>query len=213
MKFLHTLPAALVVAVAEAVAADGPVYTVVKRFPAFEVRQYAPYIVAEVTVPGPASEVGSQGFTLLSAYIFGGNQGRRQLAMTAPVTNAPVTTTPEPVRLAMTAPVTQSASAATGDGSGFIVQFTMPRGETLATLPIPNNARVRLREQPGQLYAVITYSGRWTQSNDQEHIDTLRRAVVDAALTPIGEPVIARYDAPFVPPPLRHNEVWLSLVP
>ena len=213
MKFLHTLPAVLVVAVAEAVAADGPVYTVVKRYPAFEVRQYAPYIVAEVTVPGPASEVGSQGFKLLSAYIFGGNQGRRQLAMTAPVTNAPVTTTPEPVRLAMTAPVTQSASAATGDGSGFIVQFTMPRGETLATLPIPDNARVRLREQPGQLYAVITYSGRWTQSNDQEHIDTLRRTVVDAGLKPIGEPVIARYDAPFVPPPLRHNEVWLNLAP
>ena len=208
MNFMRTLPAVLVAVVAGASAADGPAYTVVNSFSAFEVRQYDPYIVAEVTVPGPADEVGSQGFRLLSAYIFGGNKGRRSLAMTAPVTNAPV-----PVRLPMTAPVTQSASPTTGDGGGFIVRFTMPRGETLATLPTPENARVRLRELPGQLYAVITYSGRWTQANDQEHADLLRKAAVDAGLKPVGEPVVARYDAPFVLPPLRHNEVWLSLVP
>ncbi|CAN5834479.1 heme-binding protein [soil metagenome] len=214
MTILRALPAALVSAVAAvtgagAVAADGPAYTVVNSYPTFEVRQYAPYLVAEVTVPGPADEVGSQGFSLLSAYIFGGNKGRRSLAMTAPVTN-----TPGPVRLAMTAPVTQSVdtNTAAGDG-GFIVQFTMPRGETLASLPTPDNTRIRLRELPGKRYAVIIYSGRWTQANDQEHTDTLHKAAVDAGLKPVGEPVIARYDAPFIPPPFRHNEVWLSLAP
>lgn len=218
MTILRALPAALVAAVAAvtgagAVAADGPAYTVVNSYPTFEVRQYAPYLVAEVTVPGPADQVGSQGFSLLSAYIFGGNKGRRSLAMTAPVTNTSV-----PVRLAMTAPVTQrtqsaSANTTAGDSGGFIVQFTMPRGETLASLPAPDNTRVRLRELPGQLYAVITYSGRWTQANDQAHTDTLHKAAVDAGLKPVGEPVIARYNAPFVPPPFRHNEVWLSLAP
>ena len=208
MNFMRTVPAVLVAVVARASAADGPADTVVNNYSASEVRQYVRYIVAKVTVPGPVGEVGSEGLRLLSAYIFGGNKGRRSLAMTAPVMNAPV-----PVRLPMTAPVTQSANAAAGGGGGFIVRFTMPRGETLATLPPPENARVRLRELPGQLYAVITYSGRWTQANDQKHADVLRKATVDAGLKPVGKPVGARYDAPFVPPPLRHNEVWLSLVP
>jgi hypothetical protein len=208
MNGVSMLPAVLVVAAAGALAAEGPAYTVVDRYAAFEVRQYAPYIVAEVTVPGPVDEVGSQGFKLLSAYIFGGNKGRRSLAMTAPVTNGPA-----PVRLAMTAPVTLGVGGTRSDSGGFVVQFTMPRGETMDTLPIPDNERVRLRELPSKLYAVITYSGRWTQANDQEHADALRTAAVEAGIKPVGEPVVARYDAPFVPPPFRHNEVWLSVAP
>ena len=128
--------------------------------------------------------------------------------MTAPVTDESV-----PVRLARTAPVTQSANVTAVDGSGFIVRFAMPRGETLGSLPTPDNDGVRLRELLGQLYAVIVYSGRWKQANDQEHTDTLRRAAIDAGLKPAGEPIAARYDAPVVPPPFRHNEVWLSLSP
>ncbi len=204
-------PAAIAVPAAEASADGGPSYAVTKRYADFELRQYAPYTVAEVTVPGPAEDVGSQGFKLLAAYIFGGNQGRRSIAMTSPVTN-----TAAPVRLAMTTPVTQSAAGAAGteaSGSGFIVQFTMPRGETLATLPTPNDARVRLREMPAQHYAAMTYSGRWTEANDNKHTEALRKALADAGLQTEGEEILARYNAPFVLPPLRRNEVWLRLAP
>lgn len=91
-------------------------YTVVRQYQAFEVREYAPYLVAEVNVPGPASETGNQGFKILAAYIFGKNKGDRKIEMTAPVTQ-----TPEPMKIAMTAPVTQAASE-----MGFIIQFKMP---------------------------------------------------------------------------------------
>ena len=201
-------PAAIAIPAAEASADGGPSYAVTKRYAEFELRQYAPYTVAEVTVPGPAEDVGSQGFKLLAAYIFGGNQGRRSIAMTTPVTN-----TAAPVRLAMTTPVTQSAAGTAASGGGFIVQFTMPRGETLATLPSPNDARVRLREMPAQHYAAMTYSGRWTEANDNKHTEALRKALADAGLKTEGEPILARYNAPFVLPPLRRNEVWLRLAP
>ena len=69
MNVPRALPAALVAVVGGASAADGPAYTPVSNYGAFEARQYAPYIVAEVTVPGPADKVGSQGFSLRSAYI------------------------------------------------------------------------------------------------------------------------------------------------
>ena len=56
-------------------AIDEPAYTVVQTTDVFEVRQYAPYLVAEVVVPGPVNEAGSQGFNLLGGYIFGKNKG------------------------------------------------------------------------------------------------------------------------------------------
>ena len=64
-----------------------------------ELRRYEPYVVAEVTVPGPAEQAGNQGFSYLGGYIFGRNKGDRKIAMTAPVTQAA-----QPVKIEMTAP-------------------------------------------------------------------------------------------------------------
>ena len=181
-------------------------YTVVQKTDVFEVRQYAPYLVAEVVVPGPASEAGSQGFSLLGGYIFGKNKGERKLEMTAPVTQAAVAPAP-PVKLDMTAPVTQAAAP-----GGFVVQFVMPKGYTLATLPEPLDVRVKLREVPGSRLAVIQFSGSWSQSTYQEQLQKLRSALSAAAIATTGEPVSSRYNSPFSLPFLRRNEIWLNLV-
>ncbi len=184
-------------------AIDEPAYTVVQTTDVFEVRQYAPYLVAEVLVPGPASEAGSQGFNLLGGYIFGKNKGERKLEMTAPVTQQPA----PPVKLEMTAPVTQTATP-----GGFLVQFVMPKGYTLATLPEPLDARVKLREVPGSRVAVIRFSGSWSQSTYEEQLQKLRSALAAAGMTTVGEPVSSRYNSPFSLPFLRRNEIWLNLV-
>lgn len=178
---------------------EEPNYVVVRQYQGFEVREYAPYLVAEVSVPGPASEAGNQGFKLLAAYIFGKNKGDRKIDMTAPVTQ-----TAEPREIAMTAPVTQI-----GDGAGFIVQFSMPKEFNLATIPEPIDPSVRLREEPGGRFAVIQYSGTWSESNYTEHLTKLREAVSAANVSTRGEPIYARYNAPFVPWFMRRNEIWL----
>jgi len=176
-------------------------YTLVRQYETFEMRDYAPYLVAEVTVPGTADEAGNQGFRLLASYIFGKNKGERQIAMTTPVTQRA-----EPKTIAMTTPVTQ----AEGEG-GFVVQFRMPPEYTLDTLPEPLDARIRFRETPGGRYAVIRYSGRWSDSNYNEHLDILRRGIDAAGLRSSGNPVYARYNAPFVPWFMRRNEIWLKV--
>ncbi|MFN5349875.1 MAG: SOUL family heme-binding protein [Polaromonas sp.] len=183
-------------------AIDEPAYTVVQTNDVFEVRQYAPYLVAEVVVPGPANEAGSQGFNLLGGYIFGKNKGERKLDMTAPVTQQAA----PPVKLEMTAPVTQAATP-----GGFLVQFVMPKGYTLATLPEPLDARVKLREVPGSRVAVIRFSGSWSQSTYEEHLQKLRSALAAAGMATTGEPVSSRYNSPFSLPFLRRNEIWLTL--
>jgi len=186
---------------ANAHAIEEPVYTVVRQYQAFEVRQYAPYLVAEVNVPGPASEAGNQGFKILAAYIFGKNKGDRKIEMTAPVTQ-----TPEPRKIAMTAPVTQAASE-----MGFIIQFKMPMEFTLDTLPEPLDSSVKLRELPGGRFAVIRYSGSWSESNYADHLTQLRQAVKAEGIPIRGEPIYSRYNAPFVPWFMRRNEIWLHV--
>ena len=166
-----------------------------------ELRQYAAYLVAEVEVPGPASEAGNQAFPILAGYIFGKNKGERKLAMTAPVTQAPV-----PVKLEMTAPVTQTAVA-----SGFLVQFVLPKDVTLATAPEPLDARIKLREVPPSRVAVIRYSGFWSDANYSEHLARLQAALRAANLVPTAEAVYSRYNAPFTPWFMRRNEIWLPL--
>ena len=187
-------------------AIEEPTYSVVQKTEQYEVRQYTPYLVAEVLVPGPASEAGKQGFSLLGGYIFGKNKGERKLEMTAPVTQTPVEP-PAPIKLEMTAPVTQAAAP-----GGFLVQFVMPKGYTLATLPEPLDAKVKLREVPGNRVAVIRFSGSWSQSLYEEKLQTLRGALAAAGLATVGEPVSSRYNSPFSLPFLRRNEVWLNLV-
>jgi len=182
-------------------ATEEPEYQVVRELADIEVRQYAAYAVAEVVVAGPAGEAGNQAFPILAGYIFGKNKGERKFAMTAPVTQAAT-----PVKLEMTAPVTQTAAP-----GGFVVQFVLPKGVTVASAPEPLDARVQLREVVPAQVAVIRYSGFWSQSNYEEHLAKLKVALRAADLAWTGEPVYARYNAPFTPWFMRRNEIWLPV--
>jgi len=155
-------------------ATEEPDYEVIKKFDNVELRQYAPYVVAEVVLDASAEDAGSKAFPILAGYIFGKNKGEKKLEMTAPVTQTAV-----PVGMDMTAPVTQSPEA-----GGMQVQFVLPKGVTLETAPEPLDPRVTLRLAPAATWAVIRYSGTWSQAN---------------------------YNAPFTPWFMRRNEIWLAL--
>ena len=182
-------------------AIEEPDFEVVQRLDTVEIRQYAPYVVAEVTVPGPADSAGNRAFPLLAGYIFGKNKGERKMAMTAPVTQ-----TPTPVKMAMTAPVTQAPVA-----EGYLVQFVLPKGVTLDTAPEPLDPRVKVREVAAHRVAAIKFSGFWSEDNYQRHLSQLTTGLQAAGLRWKGEPVYSRYDAPWTPWFLRRNEIWLAL--
>ena len=182
-------------------AIEEPEYEVIRKLDNVELRQYAPYVVAEVVLNATADEAGNQAFPILAGYIFGKNKGETKFAMTAPVTQTAV-----PVKMEMTAPVTQSAVA-----GGMRVQFVLPKGVTLASAPEPLDPRVQLRLVPAGQWAVIRYSGTWSQSNYEEHLALLKAALDKAGVATQGEPVLARYNAPFTPWFLRRNEIWLAV--
>ena len=70
-------------------AIEKPTYRVVERREAFEVREYAPSLVAETVVGGSREEAGNAGFRVLAGYTFGKNRGERRIAMTTLVELAP----------------------------------------------------------------------------------------------------------------------------
>lgn len=193
-----------------------PKYTVTLRDEPFEVREYAPRVVAETRVTGSWNDAGNEGFRRLAGYIFGKNKGRATLAMTAPVAQRRADAAP--VKLAMTAPVGQRPS-----GDDWIVTFTMPEGETLATLPAPEDPRVVLREVPAARVAVVRFRGRWTPDHMDEHRAALARWLSARGLSPARRDFseagtdtgteVNRYDPPWIPWFLRRNEIWQPLAP
>ena len=89
-----------------AAAYEQPQYDVIKVYEDFELRRYAPYLVAETVVSGNFDEVGNKAFEILAGYISGNNQKNTKMAMTAPVNQSPVTQSGE--KIAMTIPVIQT---------------------------------------------------------------------------------------------------------
>ena len=122
----------------------------------FEIRDYAAIINAETTVRGNAWDARFQGFGPLADYIFAKERDGEEIAMTAPVMQAPRD------KIAMTAPVTQQSS---GSGEEWVITFTMPSHYTMETLPAPANPDVRLVEVPARTMGVLTFTGLATDAD------------------------------------------------
>ena len=167
-----------------------------------ELREYAPWVVADVVASGSAEQAGSAAFRPLFQYISGANRSAEPLAMTAPVIQQPASE-----RLAMTAPVIQEAAGA----DEWTVSFVLPAGRSLSEYPIPTNTRVSLRAVPGETAAAIRWSGRWTSSNIARRTENLRRVMAEAGWQESAEPRWARFDPPWKPPFARRNEIVIPV--
>ena len=111
-------------------------------------------------------------------------------------------------QIAMTAPVVQTP----GD-EGNTVAFVMPEGRDLDTLPAPSDPRVLLRTVPEQVAAALRFSGWGNASDLDKRGRQLLNSLEDSPWRPAGIVRLARFNAPFVPPFLRHNEVVVDVEP
>lgn len=185
----------------KAMASEEAEYTLVLQEGNFELRTYAPQVLAETLVEGGFGNVGNKAFMRLFKYITGNNTSQQKIAMTSPVTQSS-----ESEKIAMTSPVTQHPVK-----DSWAISFTMPATATLETLPIPNDPKVTLRQVPERHLAVIRYSGLWTEKGYLKNKAKLENWLKEKGYTVIGEPVWARYDPPFKPWFLRRNEVLLPI--
>jgi hypothetical protein len=176
-------------------------YTVVLNEDNFEVRQYAPHVLAETIVDGDLEGAGNKAFNLLFKYIDGNNKKQEKVAMTAPVSQGAAGE-----KIAMTAPVVQQR-----ENDKWVVSFMMPASYTLETLPEPNDPNVVLRQVPERYMAAVRYSGFWSEKLYRQHLDDLTAWMAKQGIKPMGEPIWARYNPPFMPWFLRRNEILVPV--
>ncbi len=169
------------------VGTEEPPHTSERLTDRVEIRRYQPRIAAETVVDAEQRQALEQGFRRLAGYIFGGNQASSRIAMTAPVSRAPA------------------------DGRGWTVRFFMPSTWTMATLPTPDDARVRLAEVPAETMAVLRFSGLAKPDVMAAHTAELQESLRRNDIEMTGEPVVWFYDPPWTLPFRRRNEVAVPI--
>ena len=152
------------------------------------------------------------GFGRLFDDISGANHGAAAIDMTAPVVMAPE-------KIAMTAPVIASPQPANGargrldggGGAGWTTTFVLPEGMTAETAPRPADARVTLRDVPGRQVAIVRFSGRFRNAAAEPRRRELVVWLEARSLAHEGDWRMAGYHPPWTLPPLRRNEVLVTL--
>ena len=195
-------------------AIEEPKYEIIQKDGAFEIRKYAPILIAETIVEGDMDEASNKGFRLIADFIFGNNQAvdsntNRKIDMTAPVTVEPMSQ-----KIAMTAPVTVEplfSDANMQAAKKWRIHFVMPSQYTLANIPKPKNDAITLKEIPSKYFLVHSYSWLNTLSRVQTKTDETLEWANRKGLKVIGAPQLSRYDPPWTLPMFKRNEIMLEL--
>jgi SOUL heme-binding protein len=173
-------------------------YTVIEQRAGYELRRYAPSLIAETAMPSLSPADTSAAFRAVAGYIFGGNEGKQSIAMTAPVMMAP-----KPEKIAMTAPVMMGAGT---------MAFVLPsKYKVLADLPKPNNPAVELRQIPERTVAALRFGLYASQDRVAAKTAELYALLAAAKIPAVGPPQLAGYDPPFSMPLTKRYEILIDV--
>jgi hypothetical protein len=182
-----------------AMATEEPKYEVLISQAPFELRVYAPTLIAQTFVEGDMDEASNKGFRLIADFIFGnnlavGSDKAAKIAMTAPVTLEP-----------------QSSHLDIAQTKLWRIHFVMPSQYTLATIAKPNNSAVTLQELPRKYFVVNRYTGFNTMARVQEKTNDTLAWAQQQSLKLAGMPQLSRYDPPWTLPMFRRNEIMVEV--
>lgn len=166
---------------------EQPSYEVVAEGDGYEIRRYDSYLVAETTVSGGYASTGHEAFRRLAGFIFGRNSQRKKMNMTVPVTHEPL-----------------------ADGR-HRYRFVLERAYTEDTLPMPLDEAVTIVRIPEGHHAALRFRGGRDERRFRRAEAKLRAEMESDAIAASGPAVIAVYDGPYVPGPLRRNEALIPV--
>ena len=180
MKSIITLTLLLITSASMAANIEEPDWQLIGNLEGVELRQYAPSIQAQTSLKGSGET--SAGFRRLAGFIFGGNDQKQQIAMTAPV-------------------------AETLGNASPVMAFTMPSAYDVKDLPLPNDNSVSVVEVPERKLAVISFSGWATKAKIERKSRELLAILERQGIEVIGGPSLHQYNPPWTPPFMRRNEI------
>jgi len=183
-------------------------FKLVQKEGEFEIRDYAPVIVAQTQASAGLSykKAGNEAFRKLFDYISGENEAREKISMTAPVV-AESSDNSSSEKIAMTAPVTSQK-----EGDSWRYRFVLPEEyDSVESAPRPLNPDVLLLQTEPQRVATITYSGLSTQTARDSNAQALLSWIESQGLSAQSGLRWAGYNPPWTLPPFRRNEVLVDV--
>lgn len=162
---------------------ESPEFEIVQKEESFELRKYpAFYLVEYDNASDPNIE---NGFNKLFAYIGSNNSENKKISMTIPVI--------EEVK-----------------SDQRKIAFVVPKsfGDKI---PKPKSKHLNVTAFEEGLYAVITYSGRSTDSMERQKSEMLHQWIQKKHWTIQSNDKLAIYNAPFTPGIFRKNEIMIKV--
>ena len=160
-------------------------YSVLHKDGDFEIRRYEPSILASVELPGSYSSMSTTGFRELAGYIFGGNDERMKIAMTAPV------------------------HVSTADSTS-TMSFVMPSEYSMEELPDPLSKKIRLHETGVSITASITFGGYANDRVIQNKTEELKALLRSRGIKSMNDYRFLGYNPPYRVIN-RRNEIVVTL--
>ena len=152
---------------------ETPNYKVIKTLGDVEIREYPQLILAQTKLDGKRYESnGNNGFSVVANYIFGENQQKQKIAMTAPVI----------------------MNMSETDAS---MSFVMPSQYQLSDLPKPNSNSVALVSQDSMKLAVLRFGGFSSDEKIAKHAQILTQVLEENNIRIKGSLLYMGYNAPW----------------
>jgi hypothetical protein len=170
-------------------AIEKPDYKVIQNYGKVEIREYKPMVIAKTNVNQSYEVAQSEGFRRIADYIFGGNDKKMSIAMTAPVISQKIST----------------------DLEEHEILFVMPKKYAMSMLPQPNLDHVKLEERSLSRVAVIQFGGWATEERVIDYQQKLETKITELNLSKTGNFMVAQYNSPWALPPFRHNEILVQI--
>jgi len=148
-------------------------YRLVSKTKKFEIRYYPSATFATIFSDATNYKgVASKGFRKLAGYIFGGNEKKESISMTAPV------------RMSMS-------------DKGSSMSFIMPEKYSDQNLPIPNDKSISIQNSNPEYVAVISFGGYASDEKITIYKDKLMEALAKEKIQVKGSFSFLGYNAPF----------------
>lgn len=156
----------------------------------YTIRRYPELVVAQTVQPGSHAQALDRGYRRLADYIGAKNRPGDKIAMVAPV-------------------LVDASDEVAGD-QRWRTRFIMPSGWTRDRLPTPSGA-VSLDTVARRRVAAVRFTGAPDEAAMKAKERELRNWIERRGETASGDAEYAYYDAPFIPPMARRNEVLIPL--
>lgn len=159
-------------------------YEVLLKDGDYELRKYLDFFIVEYENDNDP-EI-NKGFGSLFNYISSDNKENQKISMTTPVIQDEINGNKK-------------------------MAFVVP-GKFGGQIPQPNNPNLKVKKFDEGLFGVIKYSGFSSESKESKMKEKLKSWITGNGYESQSNYMLAFYNAPFTPPMLRRNEIWVRII-